>query len=44
MLDPSYALNRIGIASRGRCSSTFALSVKKQTNCSPATRETLDEH
>jgi hypothetical protein len=43
-LDPSYAPNRTGIASRGRCSNTFALSVKRQNGSNPATRGTLDEY
>jgi hypothetical protein len=43
MLGLSYASNRIGIGSPGRCSNTFALSVKKQNGSDLAMRGTLDE-
>jgi hypothetical protein len=44
MLGPSYAPNRIGTASRGRCSNTFALSVKRPNGSNPKARGTLDEY
>jgi hypothetical protein len=44
MLGPSYAPSRIGIASPGRCSNTFALNAKRQTAHDPAMRRTLDEY
>jgi hypothetical protein len=43
MLGLSYASNRIGIGSPGRCSNTFALSVKRQNGSDLAMRRTLDE-
>jgi hypothetical protein len=43
MLDLSFALSRIGIALHGRCSNTFALSVRRQAGSDPTMKGMLDE-